>query len=56
MMKIKVITRGWMLKGPDWDQGENVKLSGWLGWRIHANEFENSKPVTIIEDHVDQSK
>ena len=53
---IKVITKGWMLKGPDWSQGYKEPISGWLGWRVHANEFENSKPVMIIEGHADQPK
>ncbi len=37
-----LITKGWMLKGPDNDQGT------WQGWRIHANEGEGMVPVKIV--------
>lgn len=47
----EVIAKGWLLKGPDWDQGEPVVLSGWQGWRVHANQGPHMEAVRIVRGH-----
>jgi len=40
---LEIVTFGFMLVGPDHNQGD------WLGWRIHANQGENMIRVAIVK-------
>ena len=46
-----VITRGYMLKGPDKEAGTDDDGSVWLGWRVHAEPRSDRFPVTIVKGH-----
>ena len=46
-----VITRGYMLKGPDYEAGKGEDGSEFLGWRVHANPRSDRFPVTIVGGH-----